>query len=350
MSSDQRKQTQSGECPPSGSRFELGHRAVRTAARRFVACAIALLPPLAAVESSAQAYPQRPIRLVVATTAGSGPDNIARVIGARLTEAWSQQIVIDNRAGASGLIGAEIVARAVPDGYTLWLSTMTQLISTTLYNRLHVAKEFAPVGMIASTPYVIAVSAGIPVNSIAELLAHAKARPGKLLYGTGGVGSTPHLCMEMFNALAGIKTTHVPYKGSTLALTDMMSGQTHLTCAAAPVMHPFVKSGKVRILGVSTEAPTPLAPGVVPIRETVPGFMLVGWYGMLAPRGTPPQLIARVNDELQRALREPEIQQRLNALGAEAAPTSPVAFGGFLAKETERWSRVLREADIRPTQ
>jgi tripartite-type tricarboxylate transporter receptor subunit TctC len=288
--------------------------------------------------------------MVVATTVGSGPDNIARVVGTRLSELLGQQVVIDNRAGASGLIGAEIVAKAAPDGHTLWIATMTQLISSTLFERLHLAKTFAPVGMIATTPYVIASSTALPVNTISELVAHAKQRPAKVLYGSAGVGSTPHLCMEMFAAATSVKMTHVPYKSSSLVLTDMLSGQIQVTCAAAPAMPAFVKSGKVRMLGVSTETPTPLAAGLIPIREAVPGFNLLGWYGVLAPKSTPATLIARLNGELERVLRESDMQQRLQALGAEAAPSSPKSFGAFLDRETERWAKLLRDADIRPQQ
>ena len=196
----------------------------------------------------AASFPTKPIRMIVATPIGSGPDVVARLIGTNLADAWGQQVVVDTRAGASGLIGAEIVAKATPDGYTLWMATMTQLISTTMYQRFLVASEFAPVSLVASTAYVIAVSASLPVKSIAELIAYAKARPAQVMYGSGGQGSTPHLCMELFQSMTGIKLVHVPYKGAVLALTDMMGGQMHATCAAAPVLPPFVQSGRVRPL------------------------------------------------------------------------------------------------------
>lgn len=305
---------------------------------------------LAIAAAQAQEYPNRPVRVIVATTAGSASDNVVRLVGARLTEMWGQQIVVDNRPGASGLIGAEIVAKASPDGYTLWLATMTQLISTNLYNRYPMASDYTPVGKVASTPYVIAVTSALPVRTIEELIAHAKAHPGKLLYGTAGIGSTPHLCIELFNRSTGVQMTHVPYKGSTVALTDMMAAQLHVTCAAAPVMHPYVKSGKVRVLGVSSETPTALAPGLQPIGEAVPGFVLGGWYGMLAPRHTPPEIVARVNRDLVKVLNEPELRKRLLALGAEPEPGSAAQFADFLGRETARWTRLLREADIRPPQ
>ena len=184
-------------------------------------------------KGSGRAYPSKPVRMVAATTVGSGADVIARLLATRLTERWGQQIVVDNRAGASGLIGAELVARAAPDGHTLWMATMTQLISTTLYQRFLMAKEFAPVGMVASTPFVIAVNASLPVKSIAELITYSKSRPGQMLYGSAGQGTTPHLCMELFKSMTGADLSHVPYKGSVPALTEMMGGLIHASCVAA---------------------------------------------------------------------------------------------------------------------
>jgi len=286
--------------------------------------------------------------MITATTVGSGPDVIARLLAHRLTEALGQQIVVDNRAGASGLIGAELVARAAPDGHTLWVATMTQLISTTLYQRFVMSKEFAPVGQVASTPFVIAVSATLPVKSINELIAYSKSRPGQVLYGSGGQGTTPHLCMELFKSMTGADLTHVPYKGSAIVLTEMMGGLMHSTCAAAPTAASFVQGGKVRVLGVSTRAPTRLAPGAVPIHDSVPGYELAGWYGVLAPLTTPREIILRINQELATALKLPDVQERLIAVGAEAAHTSPEAYGAFLQRETARWAKVLKDAGIKP--
>ena len=299
---------------------------------------------------SAEVYPSKPVRMMTATTIGSGPDVVARLLGTRLAEIWGQQIVVDNRAGASGLIGAELAANAAPDGYTLWMATMTQLISTTLFQKYMMTRDFDAVGLVASTPFVISVSSTLPVKSIAEFVAYAKARPGQVMYGSGGQGSTPHLCMELFQALAGIKLEHVPYKGSVIALTDMMGGQMHATCAAAPAMPPFLQSGKVRALGVTTREPTALAPGLAPVADDVPGYELVGWYGVLAPRGTPKEIIARINAGLAEALRSPDIQARLLTVGAEAAHSSAATFTAFLQKETARWTRVLHDANIHPPE
>jgi len=311
-----------------------------------------LLLALAATSclGAAPAYPTRPVRMVVASTSGSGPDILARHVSSRLAELWSQQIVVDNRAGASGLIGAEIVAKAAPDGHTLWMATMTQLISTTLYQRYVMSQAFAPVGRVANTAYVIAVSAGVEARSIPDFIAYAKARPGKVLYASAGQGTTPHLCMEQFMAMAGIRMLQVPYKSTALALTDMLSGQVQATCSAAPPVHPFVKTGKVRLLGVTTRAPTPLVPGLAPVADAVPGFELVGWYGLIAPPDTPRQLIARINADLGKVLKLPELEERLHALGAEAAPSSTADFAAFLQREHARWSKMLTDLGIRPAQ
>jgi tripartite-type tricarboxylate transporter receptor subunit TctC len=311
-----------------------------------------LLLPIAlcalATADAAPAYPLKPIRMMVATAIGSGPDVVARMIGVHLAEAWGQQVVVDARPGASGLIGAELVAKATPDGYTLWMATTAQLISTTMYQRFRVATDFTPVGMVASTPYVIAASAALPVTSINELIAYAKARPGQVLYGSGGQGSTSHLCLESFQSVTGIKLTHVPYKATVLVLNDMIGGQMHLTCAAAPVMPPFAQGGRVRSLGVTTLARTPLAPDLQPVADSVPGFQLIGWFGVVAPLGTPGEIVAKINAGIARALQNAEVQKRLVAVGAEAAPSTPAEFGVFLRKETARWGKILREANIRP--
>lgn len=317
---------------------------------RLILLAHSSLFVVATAVCGAADFPTKPIRMVVAAPVGSGPDILARQIGVKLSEAWGQQIVVDPRMGGSGLIGAELVAKSAPDGYTLWMATMTQLISTTMFKRFMMADEFAPVGMVASTAFVIATHVSVPVHSIAELVVYAKARPKQLLYGSTGQGTTTHLCMEMFDSMAGIDLVHVTYKGATMVLTDLMGGQIQVTCAAAPALPPFVKSGRVRELGVTTRDRTVLAPDLPPIAETVPGFELLGWYGLLAPLGTPQAIVSLVNSAVVKALKSPELRERLIALGAEAAGSSPAEFGAFLQKETVRWDKVLRDANIRPVE
>ena len=313
---------------------------------RFVLTAALVL----AVGNAAAAYPERPVRMIIAATAGSGPDILARQIGAKLTELWGQQVVVDARPGATGVVGAEIVAKSAPDGYTLWFATMTQLIGTTLYQRYLMASEFAPVGMVASTAFAIAANSSLPVTTIPELIAYAKARPGQLLYGSSGQGSTAHLCMEMFRSLTGIEIIHIPYKGAVPAITDLMGGQVQIACQAVPSLPTYLKTGRIRSLGVTTLTRTVIAPDVPPVADAVPGFEILGWYGMLAPLRTPPEVIAKVNADVMRTLKSPEVQEKLIVLGAEAATSSPAEFGAFLRRETSKWTKLLREANIRPSE
>jgi tripartite-type tricarboxylate transporter receptor subunit TctC len=303
---------------------------------------------ICAAQPASQTYPVRPIRLVASNPPGSGSDVVARVIAPRLSELLGQQIVVDNRAGASGLIAAEIVARAAPDGYTIWIVTMTQLISTTMFDRFHLAKGYAPVALFGATPFIIVVGPSLPVKSTADFIAFAKGKPGFVMYGSAGSGTSGHLCMELLQSMTGTKLVHVPYKGSAQALTEVLGGQMHSTCTAAPTVSLVANQPKARVLGVTAPKPTVLAPGLPTIAETLPGFELMGWYGMLAPPGAPKPVVARLNQELVKLVNLPDMRERLLSVGAEPAPLSPEEFGVFLKKETERWSRVLKEAGIKP--
>ena len=306
---------------------------------------VALCAASAAAQQQQQAYPARPVRLMLGNAAGTAPDSIARLLGAKLAESWGHQVVVDNRPGATGLIAAETVARAAPDGYTLWLTTMTHLISTLQAQRYMLAKDFTPVTLVAFTPMVIVVNASLPVKSIPELITYAKARPGKLTYGSAGQWGSPHLCMESFKAVAGIDMLHVPYTGTTQALTDLLGGRIDATCLAAPGLLPaFTQSGKMRSLAVTSLKPTRLAAGVPPVAETIPGFQLLGWYGLQAPLKTPKHLIAKINADIMKALKTPELQEKMFAGGAEVAGTTPEEFAAFLQKETARWDKVLKQS------
>mgnify|MGYP003394232514 FL=1 len=301
-----------------------------------------------AAKESTISYPTKPVRMVIAAIPGTGPEVVARQLAFRLGEAWGQQVVVDPRPGATGLIGADIVARSAPDGYTLWFATSTQLLGTTLYQRNWMAKEYAPIGMLASTAFSIVVNSAVPANSIAEFITYAKARPGKLLYGSNGQGSTTHLCTELFSRLTGIDMVHVPYEGGTLTLTELASGQIQMSCQPLPSLPVFVKAGRVRVLGVTTAKRSQLAPDVPPIAETIAGFEILGWHGMLAPLKTPKFIIDKVNAEMSKVARSADMQARLLALGVEAAPSTPADFGAFLHAETARWAKVLKDANIRP--
>ena len=303
----------------------------------------------AAHAAAAPAYPTKPVRIVVSTATGAGPDVVARLIGLKLTEAWGQPIVVDARPGASGLIGAETTAKSSPDGYTMWLGTMTTMIGTLMMQRHLMAEDFAPVSLVATTVSVIAVSASLPVNSVSELIAYAKARPGQLLYGSSGAGTTSHLCMESFNATAGIKMDHVPYKAATTVLIDLMAGQVQVTCASA-LSWQSLKGGRARGLGVTTQARSALVPELPPVAETLPGYDMLSWLGLVAPKNTPKEIISQINAAVVKVLKAPDVQERFIGMGAEAVGSTPEEFGAYLRSESVKWGKVLRDADIRPAK
>ena len=302
----------------------------------------------AAAMRAEPSFPVRPVRLIVSNTPGGPSDVIARLVAAKLSESWGQQVVIDNRPGATGLIAAETTARAAPDGYTLWTNSMTQLIATLQARKHMLSKDFAPVTLIGSTPFLIVVGPAVPVKSLSELITYAKARPGQLTYASSGQWGSSHLCMESFSSMAGIKLLHVPYKGSSLAMNDLVAGHVHVICAGAPGVPAFTQGGKLRTLALTYRKPSALAPGVPPVSDTLPGFELLGWYGLVAPLQTPKSLIERINAEVVKALKTTELQEQLHKVGAEAVASSPAEFGSFLRSETTRWDKVLREGGTQP--
>ena len=308
-----------------------------------------LLCALVAGASSAVAadYPLKPIRIVVSETPGAGSDILARQAGSVLTEAFGQQTVVDNRPGASGLIGAELVAKAQPDGYTLWAMSLSQLVGTVLYQRLQVGENFAPVSLTAQTTSAIAVNAALPVNTVAELIAYAKARPGQVLYGSAGNVTSMHLCMEMLKLAAGVNLVHVPYKGAAPMLTDLAGGQVQAACVPVAPLQPLVKTGRLRALAVTSATRTALAPGLAPVADTLPGFELNGWYGLLAPRGTPPAVVARIHAALANGMKTPAVTDKLAAMGVEPVVSAPVEFAAFLRTQTAKWQKLLQDANIR---
>ena len=269
---------------------------------------IAAQPPLADL---AQPYPTKPIRLITAATPGSGPEVIARHLATKLTEAWGQQVVVDPRPGATGMISGDLVAKSAPDGYTLWFATSTQLLGSMLFQRNWMTKEYAPIGMLSSTAFAIAINSGVPANTLAEFIAYAKARPGKLLFASNGQGSTSQMCTELFQRLAGISMVHVAYKGGTPSLVDLAGGQVQLSCQPLPSLPTYVKAGRVRTLGVGTLQRTRLAPDVPPIAETLAGYEVLGWHGLLAPLNTPKNIVAKVNATATKAVLSADMQERM---------------------------------------
>jgi len=301
------------------------------------------------IAAAAAAYPARPIRIVVASAPGSGPDIVTRLIGRKLAETWQQQIIADNRTGAGGNVGAEIVAHAVPDGYTLLMATASQPIGAALYAKLNydLTRDFVPVSLIASTPFVLVVNPAVPANSVAELIALAKAKPGLLRYGSGGSGTPPHLCAEILKSSAGLDIVHVPYKGVTPALTDLLGGQVQLVFAVVPAALPLMQTNKLRALGVTSAKRTSLAPELPTIAESLPGFEVIGWYGVLAPTGTPADVVARLNAAVIAALKNPELRERFVTLGADPLGTTPQVFSHFIRTELVKWGKAVKDSGAR---
>jgi tripartite-type tricarboxylate transporter receptor subunit TctC len=320
-----------------------------TANTRSAIVLLVALTGATGVAAGAAAYPARPIRIVVASAPGSGPDIVTRLIGRKLAETWQQQIIADNRTGAGGNVGAEIVAHAVPDGYTLLMATASQPIGAALYAKLNydLRRDFVPVSLVASTPFVLVVNPAVPANSVVELIALAKAKPGFLRYGSGGSGTPPHLCAEILKSSAGLDIVHVPYKGVTPALTDLLGGQVQLVFSVVPAALPLIQTNKLRALGVTSAKRTALAPELPTIAESLPGFEVIGWYGLLAPTGTPADVVARLNAAVIAALKNPELRERFVALGADPLGTTPQVFAQFIRAELSKWGKAVKDSGAR---
>lgn len=309
-------------------------------------CALAC----AAIAAGAQAYPVRPLRIVLGFPPGGGVDLVARILAPKLTERLGQQIIVDNRPGANGLIGTEIAAKAAPDGHTLFLGTTGNLsVNPTLYpsSKLDIDRAFAPVTQVSSVPFLLYLHPALPPRTVAEFVAFAKARPGKIHYYSGGNGGLPHLAGELLNNAAGLKTVHVPYKGAAPGLTDLIGGQVQYGFGAVAIGLPQVKAGRLRVLATTGPKRLAFLPEVAAMNETLSGFEVVNWYGMVVPAGTPRQIIARLHAELIKAMSLPEIAEKLIAQGTDPAGTSPEAFGAFMKAETAKWALVIKSANIR---
>ena len=302
-----------------------------------------------AASAAAQTWPAKPLRIIVMNTPGSGADIVTRLIAAKLSESLGQQVVVDNRAGASGNIGAEIAARAAPDGYTLAMITSQQPNVVALYDKLpyDLVKDFAPISLAASAPYFIIVHPSVAATSIRELIALAKKKPGMIRYGSAGSGSAPHLATEVFRSMAGIELLHVPYKGTTPALTDTMAGQIQLTVLVAPLVLPAVKAGKVRALGVTSLKRSALAPEIPPVADSVPGYEWSGWYGLTAPAKTPASIIARLNAEQNQAIKDPNFKERLAGVGAEPIGSTPAEYGAHIRTQLDKMRLAIKLAGVR---
>jgi len=301
--------------------------------------------------ASAQVYPNKPIRWIVTYPPGGPTDVVARAVGARLTAAWGQQVVIDNRAGAGGIIGSELAAKAVPDGYTLLFGTSAGLsINPVLSSKLPYdpVRDFAPVSLLVINPQILVANNAVPVNSVRDLIALAKAKPGQLNYASVGQGSPNQLGMELLKSLTGTDLVHVPYKGTGPAITDLLAGQVQVMFNSMPSVLPLVTSGKLKGLAVGSAQRSPAAPDIPTVAEAgVPGFEYVTWYGMFAPARTPKNIVTRLNAEVVKILAAPEMAQRLASQGAEPRSSTPDELLKFMRNESERWKQVIKSAGIR---
>lgn len=301
----------------------------------------------AAIPAAAQDYPARPIRIVVPFPPGGANDIVARVIAPKLSESLGQPVIVDNRGGAAGTIGADHVAKSAADGYTLLMTPAPFVITQSLYAKLPYdgQKDFAPVALLTTAPFVLATSASLPVKSLDDLLALARSTPGGVTFSSPGSGSPAHLAGELLKTRTGVSLLHVPYKGGGPAVADMIAGHVTFTLATPAEIMPHVSAGKARALAVTTLQRTPLAPGVPTVQESgVRDFELTVWYGISVPKGTPPAVIARLNRELVQVVRQPDVQERMKSLGMEATPSTPDEFGAFLKTEFAKWADLVAKS------
>ena len=318
--------------------------------RQFLhlAAGAAALPAVSHI-ARAQSYPTQPVRIIVAFAAGSGSDILARLMAQWLSERLGQQFIVDNRAGAGGNVGTEAVVKAPPDGYTLLKVVPANTVNDTLYDKLsfNFIRDIAPVGGMVRVPYVLVVNQSLPVTSVPEFIAYAKANPGKLNFASAGVGTGIHMSGELFKMMAGVSMVHVPYRGAGLAMTDLIGGQVQLMFDTTQAAIPHIKGGKVRALAVTTAQRSELLPELPTIGDFVPGYEASGSFGFGAPRHTPAAIIEKLNREINAVLADPKAKARIAELGGEPLVGSPAAYGRLLVEETEKWGKVVRAANIK---
>ncbi|MEO7728613.1 MAG: tripartite tricarboxylate transporter substrate binding protein [Burkholderiales bacterium] len=313
---------------------------------------LALIPFAACSAHAADAYPAKTVRIVVAFAAGGSTDLLARSVAQRLNEAWKQSVIVDNRAGGGGIVGSDHVAKSPADGYTLLLGTnTTNAVSASLYAKLPFdpQRDFAAITEIANIPQMLSVHPSIPAKSLKELVALAKTHPGELNYGTAGTGSASHMAMELFQSVARVKMTHVPYKGTGPALIELLGGHLSLMFDVVMTSLPHVQAGKLRPLAVSSLQRSPVAPQVPTIAESgYPGFEAIVWFGLFAPTGTPPEIIRKVNEDTARIVNTPAMRELLASQGANIVASSPAVFTTRVNAEIGKWRKVIQDAGIKP--
>ncbi|MGZ8268274.1 MAG: tripartite tricarboxylate transporter substrate binding protein [Burkholderiales bacterium] len=325
----------------------------RCGSRLVCCCAGLALFSAAAFVAAAQGYPARPIRYIVPQAPGGSSDTLARLITQRVGDALGQPLVVDNRPGATGIIGAEVVARANPDGYTLLQVATSHATNPAMQAKLPYdsVRDFKPISLLSQQPNIWLVHPSVPVKNIKELIAYAKAKPGQLNFASSGTGGSQHLSGELLKAMAGIEMVHIPYKGSPPALVDVLAGRVPLMSSTMPPALPHIKSGKVRVLAVTSAKRSPALPDVPTVGESgVPGYEAIAWQGLLAPAGTPQAVVARVNAEFVKVLKQPDIVSKLNEQGFETVASTPEWFAAYIKTEIQKWTKVIRAAGLKPTE
>ena len=306
---------------------------------------------LDAVAQTTQTYPQKNIRIVVPLAPGGSADIFSRIIGARLTEAWGQPVVVDNKPGGGGNIGSDFVAKSTPDGYTLLMGYIgPNAVNPSLFKQMpyDAARDFAPILLVAEAEGLLVVNPSVAVTTVPQLIALARANPGKLAYASGGIGTAGHLSGELFKSMAQVDMIHVPYKGNVPAITDLIGGQIELSFATMPTVIPHVRAGKLRGVAVIGATRAAAMPGLPTVAETLPGFAVNNWIGLFAPAGTPPEIVNKLNAEVMRIMQTPEAQKRMTNEGARFTKNTPEEFAQFVRDEAAKWARVLSEAGIKP--
>ncbi|HTG96269.1 MAG TPA: tripartite tricarboxylate transporter substrate binding protein [Burkholderiales bacterium] len=304
------------------------------------------------VMGTAQAFPTKPVRIIVAFPPGGGTDIVARLIAVPLGEMWKQPVVVENRAGASGVIGTEAAARAEPDGHTLFMATMGNMTANQhLYPKMAVdpLRAFAPITKVVDVHFVFMANPALPADGVPELIALAKSKPGEIHYSSSGPGGAPHLAMELFKRQAGVDLTHVPYKGSGPGMTDLLGGRVMLTMDSLLQGLPHIKAGRLRALAVLGPKRSALLPNVPTMAEAgVAAYSLTNWFGLLAPAGTPKDVVMKVHADVVKVLAEPELRKKISEMGADVVGNSPEEFGAWMRAESAQWAEVIKIANIRP--
>jgi len=313
-----------------------------------LAAGAAALPTISRI-AWAQAYPARPVHWIVSFAAGGANDIVARIVGQYLSDHLGQQFIVENRSGAGGNVGMQSVLSSVPDGYTIAFVGPNYAINPTLYEKLpfNFIRDSAPVAGLIRLANVMVVHPAVPANNVAEFIAYAKANPGKINFASGGVGTSPHLSGELLKMMTGINLVHVPYRAAASAYPDLMAGQVQMLFDNIPSSIGHIRTGKVRTLSVTGAKRVAAIPDVPTIGETVPGYEVSIWYGIAAPRGTPPEIVEKLNQAVNAVLADPKLRARLAELGGEPMPMTPAEFGKLVAEETEKWAKVIRAANIK---